>query len=84
MATPSLTCDPVLMQLGKQRAVELYHGLLGQTAAESGKGGVIRSGLILGQSQEGFEGDAVVDLALEFGVGGDLKPFLKQQAFEQQ
>jgi hypothetical protein len=72
------------MQLGEQRAVELYHGLLGKAAAESGKGGVIRSGLIQWQSQEGFEGDAVVDLAFELGIGGDLKPFLKQQAFEQQ
>jgi len=43
------------MQLGQKGAVELYHGLLGKAAAESGKSGVIRSGLIQWQSQEGFE-----------------------------
>jgi hypothetical protein len=33
---------------------------------------------------ERFKGDAVVDLAFKFGIGGDLKPFLQHQAFEQQ
>lgn len=55
----------------------------GQPAAESGEGGMVRCCLINGQTQKGFKGDAVVDLAFKFGIGGDLKPFLQKQAFEQ-
>ena len=40
--------------------------------------------MIHGQSKKGLKGDAVVDLAFQFWIGGDLKPFLQDQAFKQQ
>lgn len=45
---------------------------------------MIRCGLIHGQSEKGFKGDAVIDLAFQIRIGGDLKPFLKHQTLEQQ
>ena len=36
------------------------------------------------QAQETFEGQAVVNLVFQLGIGGNAKPFLQQQAFEQE
>jgi hypothetical protein len=36
-----------------------------------------------GQTQKGFEGQAVGDLVFQLGVRGDAEPLLQQQAFEQ-
>jgi hypothetical protein len=36
------------------------------------------------QLEERFERDPVIDLAFQFWIGFDLKPFLEQEAFEQQ
>jgi hypothetical protein len=38
----------------------------------------------MGSPKKGLKGDTVVDLAFKFRIGGDLKPFLKHQAFKQQ
>ena len=35
-----------------------------------------------GQAQKFFEEQTVFDLIFQFGVEGDAKPFLQQQAFE--
>jgi hypothetical protein len=83
-AMPSLMVTPCCMELCQKGAVELHHGLFGQTAAKPGESGVIRSRLIHGQSQKGLKGDPIVDLAFQFGIRGDLKPFLQHQALEQQ
>ena len=45
---------------------------------------MVRRGLAEGQPQEFLEGQPVVDLVFQLGIGGDTKPFLQQQAFEQQ
>jgi hypothetical protein len=44
---------------------------------------VVRSGEIHGQPEKGSEGDSIVDLTLEFRIGLDLEPFLKQQTLEE-
>jgi hypothetical protein len=36
------------------------------------------------QAQETFEGQAVVNLVFQLGIGGNAKPFLQQQTFEQE
>jgi len=61
--------------------VDGFHGFLGQSASESGKGGMIRRGFIHGQLQELFEGTSIVDLSFQLGIGIDVKPLLKEQAF---
>ena len=48
----------MLLELAQDLGVDRIHGLLGQPAAETGKGGVIRSRLAEGQTQKGFEGEA--------------------------
>ena len=45
---------------------------------------MVRRGFAEGQTQEFLEGQPVVDLIFQFGIGGNTKPFLQQQAFEQQ
>ena len=42
---------------------------------------MIGSGIIEGKTQELLEGDSVINLSFQFGVGIDLKPLLKQEAF---
>jgi hypothetical protein len=74
----------MLIKLHQQAAVELHHGIFRQAAAEPGEGRMVRRGLIQRKTQKRFKGDAVIDLALKLGVRGDLKPFLKQQAFKEQ
>ena len=64
--------------------VDGFHGLLRETASEAGEGGMIRRRLIHGQPQELLEGDAIVDLGFQFGIGIDAKPLLQKQAFEKQ
>ena len=36
------------------------------------------------QSQKTFEGQAVINLVFQFGIGRNTKPFLQQEAFEQE
>ena len=43
---------------------------------------MIGRGFAEGQAQEFFEGQPVVDLIFQLGIGGNTKPFLQQQAFE--
>ena len=64
--------------------VDGFHGFLGQSASESGKGGMIRRGFIHGQLQELFEGTSIVDLSFQLGIGIDVKPLLQEQAFQKQ
>ena len=39
---------------------------------------------IHGNPQEFFEGDPVVDLGFQFGIGIDAEPLLQKQAFQKQ
>ena len=57
---------------------------------------MVRSGFAEGQTQEFLEGQAVIDLIFQLGIGRNIypvefndhstgaKPFLQQQAFEQE
>ena len=45
---------------------------------------MVRRGFAEGQTQEFLEGQAVIDLIFQFGIGGNTKPFLQQQAFKQE
>ena len=45
---------------------------------------MIRRRPIERKPEEFFEGQTVVDLVFEFGVGVDAEPFLKEHAFEKQ
>ena len=45
---------------------------------------MIGRGIIHGKSQKPFERGSIVDLGFQFGVGIDVKPLLKEQAFHQQ
>jgi hypothetical protein len=40
--------------------------------------------LIKGKSQELLEGNTVIDLGFQFGIGINLKPLLEQNTFEQE
>jgi hypothetical protein len=73
---------PLLLELTQDLGVDRVYGGFGQSAAEAGEGGVIRCGLAEGQAQKGFEGESVVDLVFQLGVGLNAEPLLKQQAFE--
>jgi hypothetical protein len=44
---------------------------------------MIRSRLAEGKPQNGFEGQLVVDLVFQFGVGLNPEPLLQEQAFEE-
>ena len=57
------------------------HGFFGQSPSESGEGGMIRRGIIEGKPQELFEGDAIIDLGFQFGIGIYLEPLLEQETF---
>jgi hypothetical protein len=46
----------------------------GQSTAEAGEGGVIWCGLAEGKAKEGFEGESVVDLILQLGIGLNTEP----------
>jgi len=43
---------------------------------------MVRRRLFQGKFKKALEGNPVVDLAFQFRVGLDLKPFLKQETFE--
>ena len=45
---------------------------------------MVGRGFAEGQTQEFLEGQSVVDLVFQLGIGGDTKPFLQQQALEQE
>ena len=45
---------------------------------------MVGRGFAEGQTQEFLEGQPVVDLIFQLGIGGNAKPLLQQQAFEQQ
>jgi len=57
------------------------HGFFGQSSSESGEGGMIGCGIVEGEPQELFEGDAIINLCFQFGIGIDLEPLLEQEAF---
>ena len=61
--------------------IDHAHSVFGQSSSESRERGMIGRGIIEGESQELFEGDAVVDLGFQFGVGVDLEPLLQEKAF---
>jgi len=42
---------------------------------------MIGSSVIEGESQELLEGQSVIDLGFEFGVGADMEPLLEKQTF---
>jgi hypothetical protein len=44
---------------------------------------MVWSRLAEGQAKKGFEGESVVDLVFQFGIGLNTEPLLKQQAFEE-
>jgi hypothetical protein len=75
--------EPLLLELAQDLGVDRIHGGFGQPAAEAGEGRVIWCGLAEGKSQEGFEGEPVVDLVFQLGIRLDTEPLLKQQALEQ-
>ena len=61
--------------------IDHAHSGFGDSAFETGEDGMIGSGIIEGEPPELFEGDSVVDLSFQFGVGIDFKPLLEQEAF---
>jgi len=42
---------------------------------------MIGSGVIEGEPQELLEGQSIIDLGFEFGVGADMEPLLEKQTF---
>ena len=64
--------------------VDHAHGVFSESASETGKGGMIGSGIVKGKPQELFEGDSVVDLGFQLRVGIDLEPLLKKKAFHKE
>ena len=67
--------------MGKQFMIDHAHSVFGESASEPGEGGMIGSGIIEGKSQEFLEGDSIIDLSFQLGVGIDFKPLLEQEAF---
>jgi hypothetical protein len=49
----------LLLELAQDFGVDRIHGLIGQSTAEAGESGMIRSGLAEGKPQKGFEGQPV-------------------------
>ena len=69
--------------MGKQFMIDHAHSVFRESASEPGEGGMIGSGIIKGEPQEFLEGDSIIDLGFQFGVGIDLKPLLEQEAFHE-
>ena len=69
--------------MGKQFMIDHAHSIFGESAPEPGEGGMIGSGIIEGKTQELLEGDSIIDLGFQLGVGIDLKPLLEQEAFHE-
>ena len=69
--------------MGKQFMIDHAHSVFGESASEPGEGGMIGSGIIEGEPQEFFEGDSIIDLGFQLGVGIDFKPLLEQEAFHE-
>ncbi len=67
----------------EQFVVDSAHDVFGESSSESGEGGMIGSRIIEGESQKRFEGDTVVDLSFQFGIGIDAEPLLEQQALHE-
>ena len=63
--------------------IDHAHSIFRESASEPGESGMIGSGIIEGKSQELFEGDSIVDLSFQLGIGIDLKPLLEQEAFHE-
>ena len=61
--------------------IDHAHSVFGEPASEPGEGGMIGSGIIERKPQKFLEGDPIVDLSLQLGVGIDLKALLEQEAF---
>ena len=61
--------------------VDGFHGVLGQAASEAGEGAVIWRGFIHGHTQELLEGDPIVDLGFQLGIGIDAKPFVTDRCY---
>ena len=64
--------------------VDHAHGVLRESAPESGESRMIGSGIVKGKSQERFERGPVVDLGFQLRVGIDLKPLLKKKALHKE
>ena len=79
---PFVYGQPMLMELVKTIAVNFEHGIFRHTATESREGRVVRRRLIQRQLEKRFKGNSIIDLAFQFRIGFDSKPFLKQEAFE--
>jgi len=73
----------LLFELAQDLGVDLVHGFFGQPAAEAGESRMIRSRLAERKPQEAFEGQPVVDLVFQLGVGLNPEPLLQEQAFEE-
>ena len=65
----------------KQFMIDRAHRFFGQSTSEPGEGGMIGRRIFEGEPQELLEGDAIVDLGFQFGVGVDLEPLLQEKAF---
>jgi hypothetical protein len=44
---------------------------------------MVRGGCIEGKAEKSFEGQPIVNLVFQFGIGVDPEPLFQQQAFEQ-
>jgi hypothetical protein len=61
--------------------IDQAHGFFGQSSSESREGGMVGCWIIEGESQELFEGDAIINLGFQLGIGIDLEPLLEQKTF---
>jgi hypothetical protein len=80
---PGSWCPGASIHLTRENTVDLNHGVIGEAFSKSGKGVVIRGGVIQGQVQKRFKRNSIIDLAFKFRIGFNLKPFLQKHAFEQ-
>ena len=78
-----IDANSLLLELAQDLGVDRIHGGFGQSASEAREGGVVRGRLAERKVQEGFEGEPVVDLVFQLGVGLNTEPLLQQQAFEE-
>ena len=63
--------------------IDQAHGIVGEPATETGKGGMIGRTLIKGKPQKLLKGDPVVALGFQFRIGVDVEPMLEQEAFQE-
>jgi len=79
MAMPSFMDNP----LAANERGDHTQSFCGESTPEPRKGRMIGSRIIEGKPEEFFERDAIIDLGLQFGIGIDFKPLLKEQAFHE-